>query len=240
MIEGVNIMKKIIIWTVILLSLTVWFSFVFAQEEQETVELKDLESLSPIYTRISEAKVTAEGEVTEPARYELVVEEQTSVDLLEELKKEAQEKEESGMTDPSTRVIYRVGGINLNTYYYIEIPFPSCLKDADGGTIRLIMQHEIDVNDQVRIIDEHIGTEYDTDYYGRRGRNSGRYGWTRQSGGGEFSWILGDNRAEVLADPWHWAWIVDYRWGQGNTVLPKDVIRIYSHPHVTTRVIIKD
>jgi|LGVF01.1.fsa_nt_gb hypothetical protein len=233
-------MKTIITGTLVLLSITVLCSFVLAQEKTRAVELKDLDILPPIYTKISKAKVTAKGEIKEPARYELVAKEQKAVNVLKKLKKKSQEEEKSGMTDPAVRAIYVVGGINLTTYYYIEIPFPSCLKDVDGGTIRLIMQHETDASDQVRIIDEHIGTEYDYDSYGRRGRNSGRYGWTRQSGGGDFSWILGDNSAHNLADPWHWAWIVDYRWGQGNSVLPRDVIRIYSHPHVTTRVIIKD
>ena len=85
--------------------------------------------------------------------------------------------------DSSTRAIYTLGGEDLVTYWYMELPLPSYMIDADGGTIRLIMQHEIDGYDQVRIIDEHIGTEYADNTYGNRGRFPGRYGWTRQSGG---------------------------------------------------------
>jgi len=140
----------------------------------------------------------------------------------------------------STRLIYTVGDVDLSVYWYIELPLPSFVTDADGGTIRLIMQHEIDGLDQVRVIDEHIGTEFDNDAYGRRGRAFGRYGWTRQSGGGEWSWILGDGVPHNLATPWDWAWITDYRWLQDNSVLGGDFIRVYSHPHVTTRVIFMD
>lgn len=135
---------------------------------------------------------------------------------------------------------YLVGGEDLQTWYFIEIDLPACLKDGDGGTIRLIMQHEVDVYDQVRIIDEHIATESETDRYGERGRFAGRYGWTRQSAGGEYAWILGDQNPHYVARPWDWVLITDFAWGQGNGVLGDDKIRIYSHPHVTTRVIITD
>lgn len=42
------------------------------------------------------------------------------------------------------------------TYYYIELNLPRYMTDADGGTIRLIMQHETDGYDQVRIVDEQL------------------------------------------------------------------------------------
>jgi hypothetical protein len=142
--------------------------------------------------------------------------------------------------NPANRATYVVGGTDLVYYYYLEVPLPSYMTDADGGTIRFIMQHEIDGYDQVRIIDEHIGTEYNDNTYGARGRFPGRSGWTRQSGGGEWSWILGDGTAHNLATPWDWAFITDYRWGQGNSVLPGDYIRIYTHPHVTARVVFMD
>jgi hypothetical protein len=142
--------------------------------------------------------------------------------------------------NPANRATYVVGGTDLVYYYYLDVPLPSYMTDQDGGTIRLIMQHETDTYDQVRVIDEHIGTEYDNDAYGARGRFPGRYGWTRQSGGGEWSWILGDGTPHNLATPWDWAFITDYRWLQDNSVLPGDYIRIYTHPHVTARVIFMD
>ena len=142
------------------------------------------------------------------------------------------------------RDLYVVGGGDLVTYYYIELPLPSYMTDFDGGTIRLIMQHESDVYDQVRIIDEHIGTEYSDNSYGARGRFPGRYGWTRQSGGGDVSWVLGDGTPHNLANPWDWAWVLDYRWLQGNSVLGGELAALgkRSAPRVavTTRVVFVD
>jgi hypothetical protein len=218
--------------TVLVLCLTLLCSGVLAQDTVRVVELKELDELPPIYIEVAKAKFSQTGEILEPARYEQVIKEQKAVNLMEGKK--------PGMTNPADMAIYVVGGIDLYTYYYVEISFPDYFKDVDGGTIRLIMQHETDVMDQARIIDEYIGTEVDDDSWGRRGRHKSRYGWTRQSGGGNYSWRLGDMTAHYLARPWDWAWITDFRWGQGKGVLPKDVIRIYSHPHVTTRVILKD
>ncbi|WP_164012140.1 hypothetical protein [Pyxidicoccus trucidator] len=140
----------------------------------------------------------------------------------------------------SNRVSFRVGFDDLNTYHCWNFTLPSYMTDVDGGTIRLIMQHEIDGLDQVRVIDEHIGTEYHNNDYGNRGRFHGRYGWTRQSGGGEWSWILGDGSPSNLAAAWDWAWIVDYGFPFHTGVLGGDNIRICSHPHVTTRVSLMD
>jgi hypothetical protein len=191
---------------------------------------EELDSLPEVYALVPATKEQRAAGTLEQV-FAQTVQEQEAKDLL---------ANDAHHTDPATRAIYVVGGVDLYTYYYIEIPFPTALKDADGGTIRLIMQHETHGADQVRVIDEHIGTEFDDPRYGRQGRMHGRYGWTRQSGGGEHAWILGDSKAHNLANPWNWAWITDYRWLQGNGVLPLDQIRIYSHPHVTTRVIIKD
>jgi hypothetical protein len=210
-------------------------------DELVVSEGKSLDSLPPIFVELTEEQAAQMAtETDDPSQVvagkQMLIERQEAVNLVAE----QQAEDATAQNDPATKAVYVVGGINLTTYYYIQIRLPSYVTDVDGGTIRLIMQHETASDDQVRIIDEHIGTEFHNDRYGRRGRYRGRYGWTRQSGGGEKSWILGDNRAHNLADPWGWAWILDYRWRQGNGVLGGDWIRIYSHPHVTTRVIIKD
>ena len=142
--------------------------------------------------------------------------------------------------NPANRDMYVVGGEDLVTYYYLELPLPRYMTDVDGGTIRLIMQHENDPYDQVRVIDEHIATEYQDNTFGARGRYPGRSGWTRQSGGGEWRWVLGDGTRHNLASPWSWAVITDYRWMQDEDVLGGDTIRVYSHPQITTRVIFLD
>lgn len=159
---------------------------------------------------------------------------------VEQLELQSIASEEDINRNPRIRAAYVVGGEDLNTYYFIELPLPEALKDIDGGTIRLIMQHETDPNDQLRVIDLHIATEHTDDRFGKRGRNNSLYGWTRQSGGGDYAWMLGDPSPHNLFNPWGWAWGVDYRWGQGNGVLGGSTIRIYSHPQVTTRVFILD
>jgi hypothetical protein len=117
---------------------------------------------------------------------------------------------------------------------------PPYIMDQDGGSIRLIMQHKVHRNDQVRVIDLHIGMEWTDNGYGHRGRYPGRYGWTRQSGGGNYAWILGDNTAHQLAYPWGWFRIVDFNWLNGNALLGGNRIRLCSHPDVTTRVVFLD
>lgn len=141
------------------------------------------------------------------------------------------------------RRVFKVGHRDIHTWVYKELNMPPELMDVDGGTIRLIMQHETDPNDQIRVIDEHIAMERPDNEgarWGAHGRKKGRYGWTRQSGGGDLSWILGDNTPHKIAAPWRWAYIVDYNWLHDSSPLGGNKIRIYSHPLVTTRVVIMD
>lgn len=142
-------------------------------------------------------------------------------------------------TTATTRLFYSVGGTNLTTRWCRTVLMPSFLLDADGGRIRMIMQHETDSRDQLRVVELFVGHEYTSNAYGNRGRYPGRYGWARQSGGGEYAWILGDNTAHTLANPWNWATITDYFPGRSG-VLGGNYIALCSHPHVTTRFIFFD
>ena len=90
------------------------------------------------------------------------------------------------------------------------------------------------------IIDEHIGTEWTGDEFGKRGRYAGRYGWTRQSGGGDAPWVLGDKLAHTIAHPWDWIWIDDFARFSNNQLLGNNKIQICTHPHVTARVLFRD
>ena len=150
-----------------------------------------------------------------------------------------QMKEVVGEPEVTERAaIYVVGGTDHVTWYYRDIEMPPELLDADGGRIRMIMQHELNPHDELRMVDLSIAAEETNDNYGRRGRHPGRFGWTRQTGGGEHAWILGDNVRHNLAEPWHWAWILDHSWaGGGGRPLGGNKIRLVSHPHVTTRYI---
>jgi hypothetical protein len=216
-------MKTIMISSVLLLAAhVVLCSFAFgmgATEATETIKLKNLEELPQVFSKVSGMNA-------------MIAKKQDATNLVEKYK--LKEK------DPAIQAFYVVGKEDLIYYYYIEIDLPACLKDADGGTIRLIMQHETNPNDQMRIIDEHIATEYDNNEFGARGRGEGLYGSTRQSSGGEYYWILDAKAAYTIAKPWEWSWIVNYKMLDDGSVFTGDKIRIYSHPHVTTRVIIKD
>ncbi len=115
--------------------------------------------------------------------------------------------------------------------------------DADGCTIRMIMDHKTDGSDMVRVIDEHIYME-NSSTYGNRSSN-GRYGWTRQGGGGDHSWISGNGSKATIAEPWGWGWIFTY--GHSNcpqygshTNLPTGTFGFMSHPAVRTRFQIFD
>lgn len=144
------------------------------------------------------------------------------------------------LAKPGLVLALKVGNEDIYTYACTQIEMPAALLDADGGTIRLVLQHELDPHDQVRVIDEHIALEWTDDTYGKRGRYAGRYGWTRQSGGGDAAWVLGDQVAHNLFAPWDWIWVDDFaRFGNGQ-LLGGNKIQICVHPHVTARVFFYD
>lgn len=142
--------------------------------------------------------------------------------------------------DPNLKLGRVIGGVDLDTWYYTEFDMPDAILDQDGGEIRVIMQHETDPNDQVRTIDLNVGCEWSDNTFGARGRQNGLYCWGRQVGGGETAFILGDPTNETLWSPWGWVYFMDYKWLDGNASLGNKKIRIYSHPHVTTRVLFYD
>jgi hypothetical protein len=115
--------------------------------------------------------------------------------------------------------------------------------DDDGCRIRLLMQHEI--NDQVRTITEEIYIEQPQI---SNNKEPGLRGWTRQSGGGEYKWILGwTGYLYDLFNPWEWFWARNYRHenaygtrGPAYTGNDQYKVSFISHPHVTTTVIIYD
>lgn len=117
--------------------------------------------------------------------------------------------------------------------------------DSDGCRITLLMQHELEP-DQVRVIDEHIYMEESSV---SNNNTPGVYGWTRQEGGGDRAWQTGSNNTvrETMFAPWDWVYMQDFisRVCPGRTTDSPTYDNPYrfnfrSHPHVTTRVIIKD
>ncbi|WP_158026415.1 MULTISPECIES: hypothetical protein [unclassified Moorena] len=194
----------------------------------------DVEVLPPIY-------VTEESD--EGVRRFQKVKEQTDAEVTinaESIDQALTHNMVSNKTSTNMVAFFTVGARDLTEYNYYELDMPPQLLDADGGRIRMIMQHETNTSDEVRVIDLTIGTEYTNDQFGTRGRFRGRYGWTRQQGGGDYSWILGDGIIQNIANPWDWAWILDWRWLEDGREIGGNKIRLYSHPHVTTRFIFYD
>lgn len=115
--------------------------------------------------------------------------------------------------------------------------------DDDGCRIRLLMQHEL--NDEVRTITEEIFIEQPSI---SNNKEPGLRGWTRQSGGGDYGWILDwPGHLYDLFNPWQWFWALNYQhanvYGKRSgayTGADRYKISFMSHPHVTTTVIIYD
>lgn len=147
----------------------------------------------------------------------------------------------AGSVAPSQTIVLNTG---VNTTYYrcTDVNLQNECADPEGCTIRMVMHHKTDSNNQVRIIDQHIIME-NWRYYGVNTSN-GIYGWTRQSGGGDNSWISGTQNAKV-AGPWDWAWIHTYRTTHngcngGNYRLPIYNFSFMTHPAVQTTFFVYD
>lgn len=145
------------------------------------------------------------------------------------------------LSNPRRIALIKIGTDNdVSKWHCVNFVLPSRLLDADGGTIRLILQHKVDANDQLRVIDEDIVLEYKDDTYGPRGRNpNGLYGWTRE-GGSNTTWILNDNIRHTIASPWDWIKIADSNIYGDNKILTNNEVRACTHPHVAARVILLD
>jgi len=139
---------------------------------------------------------------------------------------------------------FEVYNPDSTTYACVEQDLEEYCGDADGCTIKLLMQHETDGNDHVRIIDEHIYMEQ-TSLSNNNG--AGIYGWTRQGGGGDYSWITGTASRYDIFNPWSWVWAKNYRHdlcpgqvGNGPAYTDPYIFNFMSHPHVRTTVIVYD
>jgi len=140
---------------------------------------------------------------------------------------------------------FEVYNNDTKTYACVDVNLKDLCGDEDGCDIRLLMQHETDPNDQVRIIDEHIFMEQPSM---SNNRNPGIYGWTRQSGGGDAGWITGTATQYTIFAPWSWVYMLNYRSsycpGQsgvaGSAWDDPYKFTFMSHPLVRTRVIVYD
>ena len=139
---------------------------------------------------------------------------------------------------------FDVSNNDTTTWECVTVDLKEYCGDFDGCSIRLLMQHEIDSWDKVLIIDEHIYMEQDS-FSNNNG--AGKYGWTRQSGGGDHSWITGMTNRYEMFSPWGWAWMHNYRHnnciGQSGHGPPYSYpynFTFMSHAYVKTKVIVTD
>ena len=149
-------------------------------------------------------------------------------------------------SEDSAPLKFEVYNPDISTYACIhDVDLEDYCGDEDGCTIRLLMQHETDGYDQVHIIDEHIYMEQ-PDL--SNNRNAGIYGWTRQSGGGDYAWVTGTtNLYYTIFNPWDWVWMLNYKhpYCPDQTVTSSPYTNPYmftfmSHPYVRATFIVYD
>jgi len=139
---------------------------------------------------------------------------------------------------------FEVYNSNTTTWACVTKDLEDYCGDADGCTIRAVMHHELDGSDQVRIIDEHIYMEQPALSKNRR---AGRYGWTRQGGGGDYSWITGMGGRYTMFNPWSWIYMYNYKHdncagqvGTGSAYADPYTFTFMTHPHVRTNLFVYD
>ena len=148
---------------------------------------------------------------------------------------------ESGKEDPMVFVIEGTNSYGCSGTKNLE----NHCGDFDGCDIRLQMQNTLSSDDEVRTIDEHIYMEEDLS----KNNHDGTYGWTRQEGGGDYSWITGTENRYTIFSPWEWTFMFNYQhdwcpahtgYGNGPAFENHYEFEFMTRPHITTRVIIYD
>nr|VFK41428.1 MAG: Collagen triple helix repeat-containing protein [Candidatus Kentron sp. TC] len=161
------------------------------------------------------------------------------------LRGEKGDKGDVGLPGPGTTTLkFVVYHANTSTYACVNKDLENYCGDGDGCKIRLLLQHETEGNDQVRVIEETIYMEQSSLSNNRGG---GVYGWTRQSGGGDHAWITSASGRYTIFAPWGWTWAFNYRHdycpGQSGHSAPYSnpyLFTFMSHPHIKTSVVVYD
>ena len=107
-----------------------------------------------------------------------------------------------------------------------DVDLESYCGDDDGCRIVLNMNHKNEQFDMVRTITEHIYMEQPSFSSNRK---PDIYGWTRQEGGGDYSWRNGANERYTIFNPWDWVYAFNYK---SNTCGGN--YSIYSDPYTFT------
>ena len=118
---------------------------------------------------------------------------------------------------------------------------PQC-ADLDGCKMIINMTHKISGVDQTLGIQQFLYFENQTN---STNKHDGVSGYTRQAGGGEFSFRLGSNTRHTLFSPWNWIYLVNYphiycpgQSGSGAVYKNPYKLTLVTHPHVNATVIV--
>jgi len=121
---------------------------------------------------------------------------------------------------------FEVYNADLTTWTCVDKDVREHCGDADGCTIRLMMQYER--SDEVREITEEIYMEQPGK---SKAINPGIHGHTRE-GSGSYAWITGTSALYDIFWPWRWMYAMNYRPNECPGPLPKRVA--YTNPYLFT------
>jgi hypothetical protein len=136
---------------------------------------------------------------------------------------------------------FEVYNPDKTTWANVDKDLKEYCGDDDGCRIKFLMQHELDRLDQVRCIEALIYMEQKDV---SKNQHPGVYGWTKQSGGGNLSWITGTSAKYKIWGPWGWSFIFNYdhpyTGGKGVVYTNPYKFNFLTHPYVRLNVIIYD
>ena len=141
----------------------------------------------------------------------------------------------------SAPIKFDVYDTDTTSYKCVTRNLQSHCGDEEGCTIRLLLQHETEPDDRVRVIEQTIFMEQPD----MGSTSNGVYGWTRQQGGGDYAWRTGTSSKYSIYAPWGWSWAYNYRHSycsSGGSAAHSDPydFTFMSHPRVKTTVVVFD
>ena len=133
---------------------------------------------------------------------------------------------------------------NLTEWACVNVNLKEHCGDLDGCKVTLNMTHKIDGTDKTLGIQEFL---YFENRVNSTKKGNGKYGYTRQAGGGQHFWITGNTTRYTMYAPWAWSYMYNYRHaycpdqtGHGPAFKAPYKVSLMNHPHVNIVVIIED
>jgi hypothetical protein len=143
----------------------------------------------------------------------------------------------NGEKPPMVFDVGRMG--DTQKWYAANQDIGALCGDADGCTMKFFLR--VNNSDEVRTISEQI-------YIEQPGKSSnkrpGLYGWARQLGGGEQSFVLQTaNKVDIVPHPWDWIFVRNYSSpdaGQPSGAFSGYQVQFMTRPNISATVIIYD